>query len=58
MSTKPKRPRAFSIYLAVLIVLLILACMFFIAACTANARVQPRMRPNGLLALSLSMPHG
>lgn len=58
MSTKPNRPRAFSIYLTVLIVLLILACMLFIAASTANAKVQPRVRPNGLLALALSMPHG
>lgn len=58
MSNKPSRSRGFTIYLAVLIVLLILACVLFFAASAEHATREPHIREHGLFALALNAAYG
>lgn len=58
MSSKPNGQRGFRIYLAVLTLLLILACVLFAAASAAHARMQPRIRESTHPALALRANHG
>lgn len=58
MAGKQKKSRAFSVFITVMVVLLILAVALFIYGSATNGVVQPRLPGKGLFGLGTVLHHG
>ncbi len=58
MARKPRKPSAYSIFIAVLVVLLILAVALFIYGSATNGLPRPTLPGQGRFALGTIMRHG
>lgn len=58
MAGKQKKSRAYPIFIAVMIILLLFAIALFIYGSANNGIVQPRLPGKGLFALGMMWPHG
>lgn len=53
-----KKDRGFAIFIAVLVVLLILAVALFVYGSMTNGLIQPKLPGKGIFALGTMHPHG
>lgn len=58
MAVRQRKSRAFSVFMSVLIILLILCIALFIYASATNGVIQPRLPGKGIFALRTILQHG
>ena len=53
-----KKPSAYTVFMAVLIVLLILAAALFVYGSVTNGLIKPQLPVKGIFTPGISLPHG